>query len=86
MFSPGLLRLGDPGLAKARARGAEVIFASVRQRGVGEADVVPAVIASMSWAHGFVGLWKTGNLAGLGDPIDLARRSAEGLGRLASRG
>lgn len=86
MFSPGLLRLGDPGLVQARARGAEVIFASVRQRGVGEADVVPAVIASMSWAHGFVGLWKTGNLAGLGDPIDLARRSAEGLGRLASRG
>ena len=85
MFSPGLLRLDDPGLVRARTRGAEVLFASVRGRGVGEGDVVPAVIASWSWAHGFIGLWQTGNLAGLGDPIELARRSAEGLGRLASR-
>ena len=86
MFSPRLLRLDDPDLVRARERGAEVIFSSVRGRGVGEPDVVPAVIASMAWAHGFIGLWQAGNLAGLGDPIELARRSAEGLGRLASRG
>jgi len=58
-----------------------------RGREVDEADVVNAAIASMAWAHGFIGLWRTGNLAGLGDdPIALARQTAEALGRLAAPG
>jgi AcrR family transcriptional regulator len=84
MFSPRLLRLEDPDLVRARQRGSEVLFASVRSRDVEEADVVPGVIASWSWAHGFIGLWRAGNLEGLGDPIELARRSAESLARLAA--
>ena len=84
MFSPGLLRPDDPQLIRARAAGTAVLFRSVRSRGIADADLAPAALASMSWAHGFVGLWQTGNLAGLGDPIDLARRSAEALGRLAA--
>src|SRR3954447_7593659 len=82
MFMPGLLRLDDPELVSIRARGTDVLLTSVRERGVAEAEVVDAAIASMAWAHGFIGLWQTGNLAGLGDPIALARRSAEALGRL----
>jgi AcrR family transcriptional regulator len=85
MFMPGLLRLDDPELVSIRAQGADVLLTSVRERGVAEADVVDAAIASMAWAHGFIGLWQTGNLAGLGDPIELARKSAEALGRLAAR-
>src|SRR3954471_8352570 len=86
MFTPGLLRLDDPELASIRTQGAEVLLTSVRERGVDESHVLDAAIASMAWAHGFIGLWQTGNLAGLGDPIELARRSAEALGRLAARG
>jgi AcrR family transcriptional regulator len=86
MFTPGLLRLDDPELVRARAEGAEVLLTSVRGRGVGEEVVGDAALASMAWAHGFIGLWQTGNLAGLGtDPIALASRSAAALGRLASR-
>jgi len=84
MFSPGLLRLDDIDLVRARAQGAEVLLTSVRERGVGGPDLIPAAIASMSWAHGFIGLWQTGNLTGFGDPIELARSSAEALGRLAA--
>src|SRR3954471_11473039 len=62
MFSPNLLRLDDPELVRARAEGAAVLLPSVRTRGIGEDDVVLAAIASMSWAHGFIGLWQTGNL------------------------
>jgi AcrR family transcriptional regulator len=87
MFSPALLRLDDPELVRVRVEGAAVLLTSVRTRGVAEADVVDAALASMAWAHGFIGLWRTGNLAGLGaDPIALARRTAEALGRLASPG
>jgi AcrR family transcriptional regulator len=84
MFNPRLLRVDDPELVRARSAGAGVLFRSVRSRGVGGRDLAPAALASMAWAHGFIGLWQTGNLAGLGDPIDLARRSAEALGRLAA--
>src|SRR4051812_1520115 len=84
MFTPGLLRLDDPDLVRARAQGVEVLLTSVRGRGVAEEIVVDAALASMAWAHGFIGLWQTGNLAGLGaDPIALARRTAEALGHLA---
>ena len=87
MFTPRLLRLDDPELVRARTAGAGVLLSSVRTRGVAEADVVDAAIASMAWAHGFIGLWRTGNLAGLGaDPIALALRTAQALGRLASGG
>jgi AcrR family transcriptional regulator len=86
MFSPGLLRLDDPELVRARTAGAGILLTSVRSRGVGETDVIPAAIASMSWAHGFIGLWQSGNLAGLGDPIDVALSSAQALGRLAGDG
>src|SRR3954465_1152574 len=58
MFSPGLLRLDDPELVRARTAGAAVLLTSVRTRGVGESDVALAAIASMSWAHGFIGLWQ----------------------------
>lgn len=85
MFSPGLLHLDDPELERARTQGTAVLFRSIRGRGVRDADLIPAAIASMAWAHGFVGLWQTGNLAGLGDPIELARGSAVALGRLAGR-
>src|SRR3954452_14527774 len=84
MFNPGLLRADDPELIRARTAGAGVLARSVRSQGVAEADLVPAAVASMSWAHGLIGLWQAGNLAGLGEPIDLARRSAEALGRLAA--
>src|SRR4051812_33631905 len=83
MFTPGLLRLDDPELISIRARGADVLLTSVRTRGVDEADVADAAIASMAWAHGFIGLWQTGNLTGMGDPIELARRSAQAFGQLA---
>jgi AcrR family transcriptional regulator len=86
MFSPSLLRLDDPELVRARTAGTGILLTSVRSRGVGEAEVIPAAIASMSWAHGFIGLWQTNNLTGLGDPIDLALSSAQALGRLASDG
>ena len=86
MFSPNLLRLDDPELVRARTEGAAVLLTSVRTRGVGESDVVLGAIASMSWAHGFIGLWQTGNLEGLGDPIELALSTAQALGRLASPG
>src|SRR4051794_38626200 len=85
MFSPSLLRLDDADLVRTRTQGAGVLFRSVRGRGVREADLIPAAIGSMSWAHGFIGLWQTGNLAGLGDPIDLARSSAEAFAQLAAR-
>lgn len=84
MFSPRLLRPDDPELVRARTAGAGVLARSVRSRSVVDADLVPAALASMSWAHGFIGLWEAGNLAGLGEPIELARRSAEALGRLAA--
>src|SRR3954454_6288450 len=64
MFSPGWLRTDDPELVRSRAAGAAVLFRSVRSRGVADADLAPAALASMSWAHGFVGLWQSGNLAG----------------------
>jgi AcrR family transcriptional regulator len=86
MFSPGLLHLEDPELARARTRGTGVLLRSVRSRGVDEGAVVPASIASMSWAHGFIGLWQTGNLTGRGDPLELALSSAQALGQLARRG
>jgi AcrR family transcriptional regulator len=86
MFSPNLLRLDDPELVRARTSGAAVLLTSVRTRGVGDSDVVLAAIASMAWAHGFIGLWQTGNLEGLGDPIELALKTAQALGRLASPG
>ncbi|MDX6233869.1 MAG: hypothetical protein QOH68_2946 [Nocardioidaceae bacterium] len=86
MFSPGLLRLDDPELVRARSTGAGILLTSVRSRGVSEIDVIPAAIASMSWAHGFIGLWQSGNLAGLGDAIDVALSSARALGRLAGEG
>ena len=86
MFSPGLLRLDDPELARARTQGTSVLLRSVRSRGVEEGAVVPAAIASMSWAHGFIGLWQSGNLTALGDPLQLALSSAQALGQLARRG
>jgi AcrR family transcriptional regulator len=86
MFTPGLLRLNDPELLSIRAQGADVLLTSVRESGIDEPDVVPAAIASMAWAHGFIGLWQTGNLTGVSDPIALARQSAQALGRLAAGG
>src|SRR3954452_13485597 len=55
MFSPGLLRLDDPELVRARTAGAGLLTRSVRSRGAADADLVPAALASMSWAHGFIG-------------------------------
>jgi AcrR family transcriptional regulator len=83
MFRPELLHDDDPDLVAVRSAGAEVLYDAVRRFGIDEPDVWPGVIAAWSWAHGFVGLWATANIAAP-DPIALARQAEEAFARLAS--
>lgn len=80
MFRPELLHDDDPHLAAAREAGSAVLFDAVRRFGAPEADAALGVIAAWSWAHGFIGLWAAGNIAG-GDPIALARAVADAVVR-----
>lgn len=85
MFRPELLHNGDPELVRARAEGSAVLFDAVRRFGLPEEDVAHGVLAAWSWAHGFIGLWSSGNIVDAGDPIVLARQVAEAFARLVGR-
>ncbi|MFB4309794.1 TetR/AcrR family transcriptional regulator [Actinomadura sp. GTD37] len=82
MFSPGLYRAGDPGLAAARDRAGRVLAEGVRGASPGRPDGDRTRgLAAWSIVHGFAHLWLSGALPpDLGDdPVAAARPVIEHL-------
>jgi AcrR family transcriptional regulator len=91
MFRPDLYHRDDPRLTEAWEAAAEVLFDAVRRvlgPGAQEEEVLAGVLATWSFAHGFAGLWSTGNLPsppGM-SAEDLARAAAGALVRMVMAG
>ncbi|MDP9869996.1 MULTISPECIES: TetR/AcrR family transcriptional regulator [Streptosporangium] len=62
MFRPELYRADDPGMQAARERAADVLVASAGTLSPSPAQARLTTIAAWSLAHGFAGLWLSGNL------------------------
>jgi AcrR family transcriptional regulator len=80
MFRPALYHADDPSLVAARAETTRLLYGPAADA-FPDSDALKVGIAGWSFAHGFAGLWMSGNLQHrLGDdPIAAAREVAPAL-------